>query len=70
MASVSSLDNDMRKLRMDRYTPAAANEVRSFIEESLGEHLTGADLLASLKDGVALCKYGFSVVWELWNDVC
>ena len=60
MASVTSLDKDMRKLRMDRYTPAAANEVRTFIEESLGERLTQSDLLDSLKDGVALCKYDFS----------
>jgi len=59
MASVTSLDNDMRKLRLDRYTPQATNEVRSFIEESLGEQLAGGDLLTSLKDGVALCKYGF-----------
>ena len=58
MASVTSLDKDMRKLRMDRYTPQAANEVRSFIEESLGERLAGGDLLDALKDGVALCKYG------------
>ena len=57
MASVTSLDKDMRKLRMDRYTPAAANEVRTFIEDSLGEHLAPGDLLESLKDGVALCKY-------------
>jgi hypothetical protein len=57
MASVTSLDKDMRKLRMDRYTPAAANEVRTFIEESLGERLAGGDLLDALKDGVALCKY-------------
>ncbi|KAF4635827.1 hypothetical protein G7Y89_g2273 [Cudoniella acicularis] len=56
MASVTSLDKDMRKLRMDRYTPQAANEVRTFIEESLGERLAPGDLLESLKDGVALCK--------------
>ncbi|CZS89877.1 related to calponin [Rhynchosporium agropyri] len=56
MASVTSLDKDMRKLRMDRYTPQAANEVRTFIEESLGERLAPGDLLDSLKDGVALCK--------------
>jgi hypothetical protein len=63
MASVTSLDSDMRKLRLDRYTPQAANEVRSFIEESLGERLDGGDLLASLKDGVALCKYEFSCLF-------
>ncbi len=60
MASVTSLDKDMRKLRLERYTPAAANEVRTFIEESLGERLAQGDLLDSLKDGVALCKYGHS----------
>jgi hypothetical protein len=57
MASVSSLDKDMRKLRMDKYTAGAANEVRNWIEEALGERLAGGDLLEALKDGVALCKY-------------
>ncbi|KAL2752631.1 hypothetical protein ACRALDRAFT_1052406 [Sodiomyces alcalophilus JCM 7366] len=56
MASVSSLDKDLRKLRLDRYTPAAANEVKSWIESVLGESLPGGDLLEGLKDGVALCK--------------
>lgn len=56
MASVSSLDQDMRKLRLDRYTPAAANEVRSWIESMLGERLESGDLMDVLKDGVALCK--------------
>lgn len=58
MASVTSLDKDMRKLRLDRYTPQAANEVRTFIEDSLGERLAPGDLMDALKDGVALCKYG------------
>jgi len=58
MASVSSLDQDMRKLRLDRYTPQAANEIRTWIEQTLGEKLQAGDLLESLKDGVALCKYG------------
>lgn len=57
----------MRKLRLDRYTPQAANEVRTFIEETLGEPLANGDLLDSLKDGVALCKYGFSSVLLLYN---
>jgi transgelin len=57
MASVSSLDQDMRKLRLDRYTPQAANEVRGWIEEVLGERIAGGDLMDALKDGVALCKY-------------
>lgn len=56
MASVSSLDKDLRKLRLDKYTPAAANETRQWIEDMLGERLPGGDLLDVLKDGVALCK--------------
>jgi transgelin len=56
MASVSSLDKDLRKLRLDKYTPAAANEARTWIESVLGERLPPGDLLESLKDGVALCK--------------
>ncbi len=67
MASVTSLDNDMRKLRLDRYTPQAANEVRTFIQESLGEQLAGGDLLAGLKDGVALCKYVHSTLYRSPN---
>lgn len=56
MASVSSLDKDLRKLRLDKYTPAAANEARQWIEKILGERLPPGDLLEALKDGVALCK--------------
>lgn len=56
MASVSSLDQDMRKLRMDRYTPKAANEIRDWIEETLGEQLPAGDLLETLKDGTILCR--------------
>ena len=57
MALVTSLDKDMRKLRMDRYTPQAAKEVRDWIEGVLGERLASGDLMEALKDGVALCKY-------------
>jgi hypothetical protein len=57
MASVSSLDQDMRKLRADRYTPKAANEARAWIEDTLGEKLPGGDLIDALKDGTALCRY-------------
>ena len=57
MASVSSLDQDMRNLRMDKYTPQVANEIRTWIEEVLGERLKPGDLLEALKDGTALCKY-------------
>ena len=56
MASVSSLDQDMRNLRMSRYTPHAANEARKWIEDTLREPLASGDLLDALKDGVALCK--------------
>lgn len=56
MASVSSLDQDMRRLRLDRYTPGAANEVRKWIESTLGERLAPGDLMEALRDGVALCK--------------
>lgn len=57
MASVSSLDKDMRNIRLGKYTPQAANEVRTWIEHVLGERLAAGDLLDALKDGVALCKY-------------
>lgn len=60
MASVSSLDKDMRDIRLSKYTPQAANEVRTWIEEVLGERLVAGDLLEALKDGTALCKYGLS----------
>ncbi|OTB04992.1 hypothetical protein M426DRAFT_320300 [Hypoxylon sp. CI-4A] len=56
MASVTSLDKDLRKLRLEKYTPAAANEARSWIENALGTRLPSNDLLDGLKDGVALCK--------------
>jgi hypothetical protein len=42
---------------MDRYTPQAANEVRSWIEGTLGERLPAGDLLDALKDGTVLCRY-------------
>lgn len=56
MASVSSLDQDMRNLRLSRYTPQAANQVRQWIESTLHESLPSGDLLEALKDGVALCR--------------
>ncbi|KAJ5868676.1 hypothetical protein N7534_003229 [Penicillium rubens] len=56
MASVTSLDKDLRNMRLSRYTPQAAAEVRDWIEEVLHEKLPSPDLLEGLKDGVALCK--------------
>lgn len=58
MASVSSLDKDLRNSRLGKYTPQAANEARGWIEEALGEQIANGDLLGALKDGVALCRYG------------
>lgn len=55
--SVTSLDRDLRDMRLSKYTPQAANEVREWIEEVLHEKLPAGDLIAALKDGVALCKY-------------
>ncbi|KAK5698893.1 calponin [Elasticomyces elasticus] len=55
-ASVSSLDADMRNLRLARYTPAAAAEVLTWIQETLGTQLPPGDLLETLKDGVVLCQ--------------
>ena len=43
-------------MRLDKYTPQAANEVREWIEAVLEESLASGDLLEALKDGVALCK--------------
>ncbi|KAJ5281119.1 Calponin domain protein [Penicillium angulare] len=56
MASVSSLDKDLRNMRLSRYTPQAAAEVRDWVEDVLREKLPSTDLLEGLKDGVALCK--------------
>ena len=56
MASVSSLDKDLRQMRLDKYTPRAADEIRAWIEEALHDRLAPGDLLEALKDGVALCR--------------
>lgn len=56
MASVSSLDKDLRQLRLDKYTPKASKEVRDWIEEILSDKLQDGDLLEALKDGLALCR--------------
>lgn len=63
-------------MRLDKYTPAAANEARSWIEGILGDRLAGSDLLDGLKDGVALCKYvaflspspDFRLIMCCWTD--
>lgn len=53
---MNGLDRDLRRMRLEKYTPAAANEARAWIEEILGEPLPAGDLIVALKDGVALCK--------------
>ena len=72
MASVSSLDQDMRKLRLGRYTPEASQEVKDWIGEMLGEPLKPGNLLDALKDGTALCKYGsvrMSWTWKVLANI-
>ena len=62
MASVSSLDKDLRNLRLGKYTPQAADEVRRWIESSLGEPIAPGDLLDALRNGTALCKYAYALL--------
>ncbi len=50
------MDKDLRKLRLDKYTPGAAKEAKAWVEGILGDRLPSADLLEGLKDGVALCR--------------
>jgi len=57
MASVTSLDSDMRKLRSSRYPPAAADSTRIWIEQTLGEKIATGELMLALKDGTILCRY-------------
>ncbi|KAI5283593.1 hypothetical protein KEM52_003300 [Ascosphaera acerosa] len=56
MASVSNLDQDLKGLRLSRYTPAATAEARRWIEGVLHESLPAGDLLDVLKDGTVLCR--------------
>ena len=70
MASVSSLDKDMRNIRLSKYTPQAANEVRKWIEDTLGERLAAGDLLEALKDGTALCKYAGCLCRYMFAMLC
>jgi hypothetical protein len=62
MASVTSLDKDLRNMRLSKYTPEAANEVREWVEEVLRYKLAPGDLLDALRDGVALCRYVLSFI--------
>ncbi|EPS36234.1 hypothetical protein H072_10292 [Dactylellina haptotyla CBS 200.50] len=56
MASVSSLDKDLAKLRLGKYTVQAEQETKSWIESVLNESLGGGDLMEALHDGTVLCR--------------
>ncbi|KAK8243928.1 calponin [Phyllosticta capitalensis] len=56
MASVTSLDQDMKRLRLGKANPQASNEARTWIEGTLGQKLPPGDLMDALKDGTALCQ--------------
>ena len=58
MASVSSLDKDLSRMRMAKYTAKESSEVKDWISEVLGISLPdNKDLMEILKDGVILCRY-------------
>ncbi|KAH0615308.1 uncharacterized protein H6S33_000944 [Morchella sextelata] len=56
MASVSSLDKDLSRLRLAKYTAQDSQDVKDWIGGILGETLPAGDLMVILKDGVVLCK--------------
>ncbi|EWC48782.1 hypothetical protein DRE_00087 [Drechslerella stenobrocha 248] len=56
MASVTSLDKDLAKLRLSKYTSEAATEAKSWIESVLGASLGADDLMDCLHDGTVLCR--------------
>ncbi|RVD83832.1 uncharacterized protein DFL_005606 [Arthrobotrys flagrans] len=62
MASVSSLDKDLAKLRLGKYTVQASNEAKSWIESTLGEQLPADDLMDALHDGTVLCRLANKLV--------
>lgn len=56
MASVTSLDQDVRKLRMDRVTPQAEEEVRAFIQASLETEPVYLDVKGETQEALKLRK--------------
>ncbi|EGX45079.1 hypothetical protein AOL_s00173g180 [Orbilia oligospora ATCC 24927] len=62
MASVSSLDKDLAKLRLGKYTVQASNEAKAWIESTLGEPLLADDLMDALHDGTVLCRLANKLV--------
>ncbi|PWW75740.1 hypothetical protein C7212DRAFT_344434 [Tuber magnatum] len=56
MASVSSLDRDLSRLRLGKYTPQASQEIKDWVTATLDENLGNEDLMVVLKDGTILCR--------------
>jgi hypothetical protein len=70
MASVSSLDKDLARLRRSKYTGEAATEVNAWISSSLDEKLPTGDLMDVLKDGTILCRYNFFFFLFFFDVIC
>lgn len=72
MASVTSLDQDMRRLRMERVTPKAEEELRSFIQTSLKVRLDENDTQTRAKneeiDGRLLVRLGQEGLFDFLGD--
>jgi len=57
MASVSSLDKDLSRLRSAKYSAKDSDEIKQWFSEVLQAPLPdGKDLMDCLKDGVLLCR--------------
>lgn len=57
MASVSSLDKDLSRLRSAKYSAKDSDEIKQWFSEILQTPLPeGKDLMDCLKDGVVLCR--------------
>ena len=68
MASVTSLDQDMRRLRMDRVTPQAEEEVRTFIQSSLmADERTKSAKDGEIDDGL-LVRLGREGLFDFLGD--
>ena len=65
MASVSNLDQDVKRDRESQVTKSSVQEVSVFVEEALKEPLRASnrgELQKALKDGVVLCRYDTNLV--------
>lgn len=68
MASVTSLDQDMRRLRMDRVTPQAEEEVRTFIQASLEADPKAKNASEGEIDGRLLVRLGQEGLFDFLGD--